>query len=86
MRSWAGDPYRVTIPVGKSGLIRGNVFLHSHPRGESFSAEDVWILLRHGAREVRVCGPSRSFRMMAARTHGAVRELSIRYRFAYTEI
>lgn len=134
--SRAGEPYRVTIPIGKSGLIRGNVFVHNHPGSESFSIEDIWILLRHGAREVQAHGPERSFRMLAsprarrigaadalnewrelnsryqdalrasaplfrhlveahilgedeawaARTHGVVRELSIRYGFAYTEI
>ena len=135
-RSWPGSPHRVTIPIGKSSLIRGNLFVHNHPRSESFSAEDIWILLRHGAREMRVYGPERSFRMIAsprtrrigaaypfehwhelssryqrallasaplfqqlineqilradevwaAQTHGVVRELSISYRFAYTEI
>jgi hypothetical protein len=135
-RSRAENPYRVTIPIGKSGLIRGNVFVHNHPGSESFSAEDIWILLRHGAREVRAYGPKRSFRMIAAartrrigtadavgawpdldsryrrsllaaaplfehlveehilsageawaaRTHAVVREMSVRYRFAYTEI
>ena len=133
--SYPGGPYRVTVPLWKAGLIRGNVFVHNHPGSESFSAEDVWILLHHGAREVWVCGPERSFRMIAsprtrrigvaaaseewrvlssryqqalmaaaplfrqledanilaateawaALTHGVVRDLSIRYGFAYTE-
>lgn len=62
-----GSPSRVTIPLWKAGLIRGNVFVHNHPGGESFSAEDIWILLRHGAREVHAYGPERSVRMVAGK-------------------
>jgi hypothetical protein len=65
-RSWPGYPYQVTIPIGKTGLIQGNMFAHNHPRGESFSAEDIWILLRHGAHDVRVFEPERSFRIAAS--------------------
>lgn len=61
-----GEPYRVTVPFGKAGLLRGNVFVHNHPGNESFSAHDIWILLRHGACEVHVYGPERAFRMVAS--------------------
>jgi hypothetical protein len=56
----------VTIPFGKSGLLRGNLFVHNHPGSESFSIEDIWILLRHGVREVHAYGPQRSFRVIAS--------------------
>ena len=84
-RSWPGDPYRVTMPAGKSGLIRGNVFVHNHPGSESFSPEDIWILLRHGAREVRAYGPERSFRTIASRrtqrvtSDSAIGAIRVRY-------
>lgn len=88
VRSRPGEPYRVTVPFGKAGLLRGNVFVHNHPGNESFSANDIWILLRHGAREVHVYGPERAFRMVASpRTRkvgaadpgGGWRELRSRY-------
>jgi hypothetical protein len=60
-----GTPHRVTVPIGKSGLLRGNVFLHNHPNSDSFSEDDIWILLRHGARAVHAYGPERAFRMTA---------------------
>jgi hypothetical protein len=131
-----GSPHRVTVPLWRAGLLRGNVFVHNHPGSESFSAEDIWILLRYGAREVHVYGPERSFRIVAtdstrrfgyrdesagwselsreyeravmatdsrfgeyvrarlftragawaAQTHGVVRRISVRFRFAYQEI
>jgi hypothetical protein len=59
-----GTPHRVTVPLWKAGLLRGNIFVHNHPGSESFSAEDIWILIRHGAREVHVYGPERSFRIV----------------------
>jgi hypothetical protein len=62
-RPWA--PNKVTVPLGKSGLLRGNVFVHNHPGDDSFSEDDVWILLRHGARAVHAYGPERAFRMVA---------------------
>lgn len=62
-----GSPYRVTVPPGRSGLLRRNTFVHSHPGSESFSEEDIWILLRHGAREVHAYGPKRSFRIVATK-------------------
>lgn len=65
--SWPGSPYTVTVPMRTAGLIRGNVFVHNHPRSESFSASDILILLRHGAREVHVHGPERAFRMIAGK-------------------
>jgi hypothetical protein len=66
VRSRPGEPKRVTIPFGKTGLVRGNVFVHNHLGSESFSAHDIWILLRHGAHEVHVYGPERAFRMIAS--------------------
>lgn len=68
VRSRPGAPNRVTVPFGKAGLLRGNVFIHNHPASQSFSARDIWILLRHGAHEVHVYGPRRSFRMVASRS------------------
>jgi len=65
VRSRPGEPSKVVIPIGKAGLIRGNVFVHNHPESQSFSAEDIWILLRHGAREVQAYGTLRAFRMVA---------------------
>lgn len=79
VRSRLGEPYRVTVPFGKAGLLRGNVFVHNHPGNESFSANDIWILLRHGAREVHVYGPERAFRMVAStmtRRFGQAQELT----------
>jgi hypothetical protein len=70
------SPYTVTVPFGKAGLLRGNVFVHNHPRNESFSEADILILLRHGAREVHVYGPERAFRMVAGKSAR---------RFDYTE-
>jgi hypothetical protein len=64
-RSLPGHPLKVVIPFGKGGLLRGNVLLHNHPGNQSFSIEDIWILLRHGAREVQAYGPDRAFRMVA---------------------
>lgn len=61
------SPYTVTVPFGKAGLLRGNVFVHNHPRSESFSEADILILVRHGAREVHVYGPERAFRMVAGK-------------------
>jgi hypothetical protein len=79
VRSRPGEPYRVTIPFGRAGLLRGNVFVHNHPGNESFSAHDIWILLRHGAREVHVYGPERAFRMVTStrmRRFGRAEELT----------
>lgn len=79
VRSRPGEPYRVTVPFGKAGLLRGNVFVHNHPGNESFSANDIWILLRHGAREVHAYGPERAFRMVASdrtRRFGLAQELT----------
>lgn len=70
------SPLKVTVPLWKSGLIRGNVFVHNHPGSESFSQDDLLVLLRHGAREVHAYGPERSFRMVATK--------SMR-RFSYSE-
>ena len=70
-----GSPRQVTVPLWKSGLLRGNVFVHNHPESQSFSPEDVWILLREGAREIRAYGPERSFRMIAS---GATRRFGYR--------
>jgi hypothetical protein len=67
VRSRPGSPYRVTVPPGKAGLLPRNVFVHNHPGSESFSEEDIWILLRHGAREVHAYGPERSFRIVATK-------------------
>jgi hypothetical protein len=79
VRSRPGEPYRVTVPFGKAGLLRGNVFVHNHPGNESFSPNDLWILLRHGAQEVHVYGPERAFRMVAStktRRFGQAQELT----------
>jgi hypothetical protein len=65
VRSRLGEPSKVVIPIGKAGLVRGNVFVHNHPESQSFSVEDIWILLRHRAREVRAYGALRAFRMVA---------------------
>lgn len=65
VRSRPGEPYRVTVPFGKAGLLRGNVFVHNHPKGDSFSEADIWMLLRHGATAVCAYGPGRAFRMTA---------------------
>lgn len=65
VRSRHGSPHRVTVPLWRAALLRGNIFVHNHPGSESFSAEDIWILLRYGAREVHVFGPERSFRIVA---------------------
>lgn len=65
VRSRFGSPNRVTVPLWKSGLLRGNVFVHNHPADDSFSEDDIWILLRHGARAVHAYGPERAFRMVA---------------------
>jgi hypothetical protein len=59
------SPFAVTVPLWKAGLIRGNVFVHNHPRSDSFSEADIRLLLRHGAREVHAYGPERAFRMIA---------------------
>jgi len=79
VRSRPGAPYTVTVPFGKAGLLRGNVFVHNHPRSESFSEADILILLRHGAREVQAYGPDRAFRMSA----GGVRGDSVTARMAW---
>jgi hypothetical protein len=63
VRSRPGEPYRVTVPFGKAGLLRGNVFVHNHPRSDSFSQADIWMLLRHGLRAMYAYGPERAFRM-----------------------
>jgi hypothetical protein len=64
-RSRPGEPSKVVIPIGKAGLVRGNVFVHNHPESQSSSVEDIWILLRHRAREVQAYGALRAFRMVA---------------------
>jgi hypothetical protein len=51
--------------LGKAGLLRGNVFVHNHPRSDSFSEADIWMLLRHGVRVVYAYGPERAYRMTA---------------------
>ncbi|HEX8674341.1 MAG TPA: hypothetical protein VF710_20750 [Longimicrobium sp.] len=56
-------PKEVTIPMREARLLPGNIFLHNHPDNESFSYQDVWLLLRHGVREVRAYGPKRAFVM-----------------------
>lgn len=79
VRSRPGEPFKVVVPIRKAGLVRGNLFVHNHPGSESFSPHDIWILLRHGAREVHAYGPARSFRMVAAagmRRFGLAHELA----------
>jgi hypothetical protein len=62
-RSRPETPKEVTIPMREARLLSGNIFLHNHPDNESFSYQDIWLLLRHGVREVRAYGPRRAFVM-----------------------
>lgn len=64
-KSSPATPKEVTIRMQDVRWLSGNVFIHNHPDNESFSFKDVWLLLRHGVREVRAYGPTRAF-MMAA--------------------
>jgi hypothetical protein len=60
-------PKEVTIPMREARLLSGNVFVHNHPDNESFSYQDIWLLLRHGVREVRAYGPRLAFVMSSQR-------------------
>jgi hypothetical protein len=63
VKSWPATPKEVTIPMRDMHRLPGNVFVHNHPGNESFSYQDVWLLLRHRVREVRAYGPKRGFVM-----------------------
>jgi hypothetical protein len=52
----AGQEDKITYSDDELKLMQGAIFTHNHPRGRSFSPEDVNLLLVHGLKEIRAIG------------------------------
>jgi hypothetical protein len=49
----SGNKYTVKIPLDDKEKLRGNIFTHNHPTNDTFSPDDIEVMISLGMKEIR---------------------------------